>query len=278
MISVLILTRNEERNLPAVLANVSWSDDIVVFDSFSTDRTVEIAKAAGARVIQREFDNERNQREASLRVGFKHAWVYNPDADELAEPELIREMQEAVNRIDRGAVAYRVRFKTMFFGRWIRHSSLYPTWVIRLFRPECVSFEREINLVYVIKGPEGRFNSHFLHYTFNNGISAWFDKHNKYSDKEALESQRELRPLGVCARELLSRSSVDRRRALKELSIRMPLRPFFRFIYMYFVRAGFLDGRAGLTYCTMLTAYEYMIVLKIREAKLRKREASRGLL
>lgn len=278
MISVLILTRNEERNLPAVLANVCWSDDIVVFDSFSTDRTVEIAKAAGARVVQRVFDNERSQREASLAVGFKHKWVYNPDADEIAEPELIREMQDAVGMGDAGPVAYRVRFKTMFFGKWIRRSSLYPTWVVRLFQPAHISFERDINLVYVVDGAEGRFRSHFLHYTFNNGISAWFEKHNKYSDKEAVESQRELRPLGVSVRKLLSRSSVDRRRALKEISIRMPFRPFFRFIYMYFGRAGFLDGRAGLTYCAMLTVYEYMIVLKVREAKLRKKGDGFGLL
>src|SRR4051794_36729019 len=95
--SVLILTLNEEQNLPRCLESVAWSDDVVVFDSFSSDRTVEIARAAGARVIQRRFDNERDHRSASLQVPFRHAWVYNPDADEVTPPELRDEILAAIS-------------------------------------------------------------------------------------------------------------------------------------------------------------------------------------
>ena len=271
MISVLILTLNEESNLPRCLESVAWSDDIVVLDSFSSDRTGEIAKAAGARVVQRAFDNERSQRKAALEVGFKHHWVYNPDADEVTPAALRDEMLRVVGDENRAEVAYRVRFKTMFMGRWVKHSSLYPTWVIRLFRPECVSFERSINLRYVVSGREGVLQNHFEHHTFNNGLNAWFEKHNRYSWHEAGESIRSLSKGSATVRDLFSRAPAARRRALKELSFRLPCRPFLRFVYMYLVRLGFLDGLPGYHYCRLLTIYEYMIVLKMKE--IRRRES-----
>jgi len=126
-VSVLILTLNEEVNLPSCLESVSWCDDIVVFDSYSTDRTVEIAKAYGARVVRRHFDNERGHRAASLRVGFKHPWVYNPDADEVTPEDLRDEILRTVADPTLTPMAYRMRFKNMFMGKWICHSSLYPT-------------------------------------------------------------------------------------------------------------------------------------------------------
>ena len=188
MISALVLTLNEELNLAACLESLCWCDDVVVFDSFSSDRTLEIAKSFKARVVQRRFDNERDHRAASLKVPFKYGWVYNPDADEITTPALRHEMVDAVRNSARPEVAYRVRFKTIFLGRWIKHSSLYPTWVVRLFRPETVTFERVTNLRYVINGPVGQLENHFEHYTFNKGLDAWFDKHNQYSAGEARES------------------------------------------------------------------------------------------
>jgi glycosyltransferase involved in cell wall biosynthesis len=269
MISVLILTLNEEANLPACLEAVRWSDDVVVFDSGSTDRTAAIARDFGARVVERRFDNERAQRTASLQVGFKHPWVFNPDADEVATPELCDEMLRVV-QAGRPEVAYRVRYRNMFMGRWLRHSSLYPTWIVRLFRPEKLSFERTINLRYVIDGPEGRLQEHLVHYSFNKGLNAWIDKHNRYSWHEAEEALKSMRQGGAPWRDLLAWDAVRRRRALKELSFRLPFRPTLRFLYMYLFRLGFLDGRAGLTYCRLLALYEYLIVLKMRE--IRRRE------
>jgi glycosyltransferase involved in cell wall biosynthesis len=272
MISVLILTFNEENNLPRCLAAVKWADDIVVLDSFSTDRTVEIAKAAGARVYQRLYDNESSQRSFSLReISYKHSWVYNPDADEEPTPALCEEMFAAVQHSNAPAVAYRMRFRTMFMGRWIRFSSLYPTWVVRLFRPEKVHFERSTNLTYVCDGIEGQLQGHFIHYTFNNGFDAWFAKHNAYSHFEAIETFRSLSgPYSRWSDLIAPKGIADRRRALKELSFRVPFRPTLRFMYMYLVRGGILDGKAGLTYCRLLAIYEYLIVLKV--AELRRRQ------
>jgi len=274
MISVLILTKNEESNLDACLNAVKWSDDIVVFDSFSSDRTVEIAKAHGARVIQRVFDNERDHRKASLENKFKYSWVFNPDADEIVTPELREEMLRVVSDANRREVAYRCRFKNMFMGSWLRRSSLYPTWVVRLFRPEKVKFERIINLRYVVDGQEGRLESHFEHYSFNNGFNAWFDKHNRYSWAEAKESLRSLGERKLSWKSIFCKSSVERRAALKELSFRIPMRPIFRFVYMYFLRLGFLDGISGLHYCILVSIYEYMIVMKMIEIQRRDKGLS----
>jgi glycosyltransferase involved in cell wall biosynthesis len=97
MISVLILTKNEERDLPGCMESVAWSDDVHVFDSYSTDRTVEIARAAGAEVHQRVFDDYASHRNAALKeIRFKHRWVFLVDADERPTAELVREMQQTV--------------------------------------------------------------------------------------------------------------------------------------------------------------------------------------
>lgn len=269
-ISVLILTLNEEHNLRRCLESVAWSDDIMVFDSFSSDRTLEIAREFGARIVQRRFDNERDHRAASLGAGFKHQWVYNPDADEITTPELRDEMLAIAADPHRTEKAFRVRFKNIFMGRWIKHGSLYPTWIVRLFRPEALRFERSINLRYVVDGRVGRLRNHMLHYSFNKGLDAWFEKHNRYSRMEAVETMvsrdAESAPIGS----LFSRDPVARRRALKELSFRMPFRPTLRFLYMYVLRGGFLDGLPGLIYCRLLMFYEYMIVLKVKEAQRRQ--------
>jgi glycosyltransferase involved in cell wall biosynthesis len=264
-ISVLIPTWNEEKNLSRCLESVSWSDDVVVFDSFSTDRTVEIARQAGARVIERRFDNEAAHRVASLRVPFKHPWVYNPDADEVATVELRDEMLAATADASRAEVAYAVRRKDMFMGRWLRHCSLYPTWFTRLFRPEAIGFERSVNLRYTVDGPQGRLRGHMIHYSFEKGLDAWFEKHNRYSSAEAFELLAVLRGDHASFRGLGSRDPVARRRALKDLSFRLPFRPELRFFYMYFVRLGFLDGVPGFTYCRLLSIYEYLIALKAKE-------------
>jgi len=271
MISVLILTLNEEANLQRCLESVKWSDDIVVLDSFSTDRTLEIARTAGARVVQRAFDNERDHRTASLQAGFKYPWIYNLDADEVTPPELRDELLHVASDSSRPEVAYRTRFKTIFQGKWIKHSSLYPTWVVRLFRPEKIHFERATNLRYVVDGPEGRLRHHFHHYTFSKGLNAWVEKHNRYSWHEAQESLQALSRRKPGLRALFSRDPVQQRRALKELSFRLPCRPALRFLYMYIARLGFLDGKPGYDYCRLLTLYEQMIVLKITE--LRRRQA-----
>jgi glycosyltransferase involved in cell wall biosynthesis len=272
VISVLILTLNEEANLPRCLESVKWSDDIIVFDSFSTDRTVEIAKVAGARVIQRTFDNWASHQNWALQsIQFKHPWVYYSDADEVVPPDLRDEMLTVARSNGNPTVAYRLRYKNFFMERWIRHCGIYPVWILRLFQPEKVRWERLVNPVPLVQGKEGRLQSHFEHYTFNKGFEAWFDKHNRYSSDEARETLKAVTGGRWSMRQLFTSDTVVRRRALKELSFHLPCRPLLRFAYMYFLHLGFLDGLAGYHYCRLLSIYEYLIVMKIKE--IRRREA-----
>lgn len=271
MISGLILALNEQDNVSRCLKSLTWCDDVVLFDSLSTDRTADIAKAAGARIVQRPFDNwAAHQNWALENIRFKHGWVYYSDADEVVTPELRDEMLAVVHQAGPEMAAYRVRYKNYFMGRWLRHCGIYPTWILRLFRPERVRWDRLVNPVAKVKGKEGRLQSHFEHYSFNKGLNAWFDKHNRYSAHEAEESLQSLSGSKVSHRALVSGNPAERRRALKELSFRLPCRPLLRFLYMYVARLGFLDGIPGYHYCRLLSIYEYMIVLKMKE--IRRRE------
>ncbi len=272
-VSTLIMTLNEEDNLPACLASLNWCDDIVVLDSFSTDRTVEIARAAGARVYQRAYDTEDRQRMYGLtEIKFKHAWVYTPDADEITPPDLRDEMLAIATDPDRPEVYFKARYKNMFLGRWIRHASLYPTWITRLVRPDRVRFERSVHS-RASGGPGGELQAHFIHYSFNKGLAAWYDKHNRYSSVEADLSAAQLLERHIDWGGLLSGETERRRRALKSLSYNLPLRPSLRFLYMYVLRGGFLDGKPGYLYCRLLAAYEFMIVVKTEEHRHRKESA-----
>lgn len=271
-ISVCILTLNEEINLPACLESLSWCDDIVVLDSFSTDRTVEIAKEAGARVYQRAYDSEDRQRMFALKeITYKHKWVFMPDADEVTPPDLRDEMLAIAADPTRPESFFRIRYKNMFMGRWIKHSSLYPTWMTRFFRPDrIIRFEREEHARPIGDGPEGKLKAHYFHYSFNKGLRAWYEKHNRYSSSEARETAESLRNGRIPWQEIMSSRAEVRRRALKELSKHVPFRATARFVYMYFLRGGFLDGIQGYHYCRLIAAYEYMIVIKTME--LRRRE------
>lgn len=274
-VSILILTLNEEVNLRGCLESVKWSDDIVVLDSFSTDGTRAIAEQYGARFVQRAFDNWSAHSNWALRnIEFKHPWVFYIDADERMGSELQAEVLRLSEQADPdGPVAYRVRYRNIFMGRWIKRSSFYPTWIIRFFRPECIEYEeRTVNAHPVVRGKLGSLEGHFDHYSFNKGFEHWFDKHNRYSTFEAGETLREIRTGRLAPGELLSRDPMRRRRALKRLSFRLPLRPYLKFLYMYIARLGFLDGRPGLTYCAMQAVYEYMICLKVRELRRREKD------
>src|SRR5215469_8267350 len=184
-ISVLILTKNEERDLPECLASVSWSDDIHVFDSFSTDSTVAIAQQAGANVHQRAFDDYATHRNAALStIPFKHPWVFIPDADERPAPELSREMQQIVLAAEDQTSAFRVRRRDFLFGTWLKHAQLSPFY-IRLVRPSRVHFTRAINEVLEVDGVIANLSYPLDHFPFSKGIAKWVEKHNTYSTMEA---------------------------------------------------------------------------------------------
>jgi glycosyltransferase involved in cell wall biosynthesis len=270
-VSVCILTLNEETNLADCIDSCAWSDDIVVFDSFSVDRTKEIALAKGARVAERAFDNYAAQRNAALKsVHYKHSWVLMVDADERVPADLAREAEQRVAAADADTVMFRMRRRDFFLGQWLKRSSGYPTWFGRLLRIGRVTVAREVNEEYLADGRILHLNAHLHHFPFNKGIAFWFERHNRYSSMEALAKMaRHIEPVAPLA--LFSVDAIERRRILKQMLYRVPLRPLIVFFYLYVFRLGVLDGRAGFYFSRMRAIYEFCIDLKVMEAKRRLR-------
>jgi glycosyltransferase involved in cell wall biosynthesis len=273
MISVLILTKNEQLDLPGCLESVAWSDDVHVFDSYSTDETVAIAKAAGARVTQRVFDNwAAHQNWGLANLPFKYPWVFYLDADERATPGLAEGLRKAVETAGE-QVAFRVQRRDFLYGTWLRHVQASPFYM-RLFRPEKMRYERLVNPISIADGPVGQVTGYLDHFPFSKGMSYWFDRHNKYSTFEAMQIVENRRahadaggqPFSLRAA-LFEKDFHVRRFHQKELFYRMPLRPLVKFCVLYLLKRGFLDGSAGFTYATIASIYEYLIVLKTKELR-----------
>jgi glycosyltransferase involved in cell wall biosynthesis len=268
MLSVYILTYNEELDIAACIESAMLSDDIIVVDSCSSDRTVEKAKNYPVRVVQHAFESHGKQRTWMLEsIAPKYEWVYILEADERMTPELFAECLEAMNNPD--YIGYYVAERVMFMDRWIRYSTQYPRYQLRLFRHGKVWFddyghtERE-----VCDGATSFLKETYPHYTCSKGLNRWIEKHNRYSTDEAQETLYQLEHGNVNWGSLFfGKSEVEKRRALKDLSLRLPARPLLRFLYMYFILGGCLDGRAGTAWCTLQAFYEYLILLKVWEMK-----------
>lgn len=268
MFSIYILTYNEEIDIAACIESALFSDDIIVIDSFSTDRTVEIVGRYPVQIVQHAFETHGKQRTWMLQeVPAKHEWVYILEADERMTSALFKECCEAIK--NQNYIGYYVAEQVIFMERWIKHSTQYPRYQMRLFHKEKVWFtdyghtERE-----VCQGSTNFLKETYPHYTCSKGLSRWIEKHNRYSTDEAAETLRQLEAGKVNWKDLFfGATEVNRRRALKDVSLRLPFRPLVRFFYMYFLLGGFLDGQAGLAWCTLQAFYEYLILVKVWEMR-----------
>jgi glycosyltransferase involved in cell wall biosynthesis len=267
MISVLILTKNEEKDLPGCLNSLKWCDDIHVFDSFSDDRTVSIAKSSGASVRQRHFDGYATQRNNALETAsFKHNWIFILDADERIPSDLVPKLFSHVKRAPETTSAFRIRRKDYFLDRWLKHAQISPFYV-RLIRKGNARYHREINEVLEVNGKIEDIDGYFDHYPFSKGIQHWLAKHNQYSSMEAkrwMDEQGGVVKFSL-AKALFAKDFNERRFHQKGYFYKLPARPLIKFLYMIIGKRAFLDGRAGLTYATLQSIYEYFIVLKTKE-------------
>jgi glycosyltransferase involved in cell wall biosynthesis len=280
MFSIFILTHNEELDIGPCIESVIHAaqqhscPDITVVDSLSGDRTEQVVQhyidqGHPVQWVPHRFESHGKQRTWMIRyTETRHPWVYILEADERFTPELFRECAQTSQTPEH--VGYFVAERVMFMGKWIKHSTQYPRYQMRLFDKAKVWFtdyghtERE-----VCEGSTGFLTETYPHFTSGKGFARWFDKHNIYSTNEAKETIRQLeRPEAVNLRDLFfGDTEVDRRHALKNLSLRIPGRPLVRFLYMYFVLGGVLDGGSGFAWCTLQAFYEYMIVLKAWEMR-----------
>ena len=268
-VSILILTFNEEKNLPSCLASLSWCDDILVVDSGSTDKTIKIAKDHGARILTRPFDDFAQQRNFGLEAGqFKNEWVLHLDADEVVPPEFVAAIQQL--KPSAHVDAYFIPSKLMLFDRWLKHAGMYPVYQVRLGHRDRLRFKQVGHGQREDLPPHrvGLFDEPYLHYSFSHGMFAWLGKHVRYARDEAA--------LLLDYRGGTSRANPEgsgasgRRRSLKAAAAKLPvaLRPLLRFLYVYVLKQGFRDGRAGFVYAFMLAVYEGMTALFVFEALL----------
>lgn len=270
-VSILVLTKNEQQDLPGCLESVKWSDDVHVYDSMSTDDTVAIAEKAGAKVTQRRFDDWASHQNWGLRnIPFKYEWVFYMDADERVTPALAEAVQNAV-RSPGDFIAFRVQRRDFFMGRWLKHVQATPFYV-RLFRPEHIHYERLANPVTLADGAVGRVGGCLDHHPFSKGMAHWLDRHNSYSTFEARQIilNNASGEKGSFAEVFFARDPSVRHLHKKEIFYRLPFRPLIKFLFLYGWKRGFLDGRAGFTYAMLQSFYEWMIVLKTRELVCKK--------
>lgn len=264
-ISVLIYTRDEEIHLQRCLASVSRSDDVVVVDSFSTDRTREIAERAGAQFIQHEFTQLGAQITWSLEnVRLKNEWALLLDADEVVPPELWDEMLKKTAAAAPGTAAFRLRRRFHWRGVWVPRSSQYPAWLIRLIRVGKVRYFNEGHSEsQEVRGAVESLECDLIDENLK-GIEAFRRRQEKYAAQEA---SHELKgESALCCGKLFSSDPVIRRTEAKKLMRILPFRGFIFWIYLYLFRGGFLEGSRGWELCLEKARYQSEIARQKRRA------------
>lgn len=278
-ISIIIPVKNEARNLVACLQSVAWADEVWVVDSHSTDQTVAIAQSSGARIAQFDYAGgfPKKKNWALTNLPFKHEWILLLDADERVTPELAAELRDLWQRADK-LDGYYVNRKLIFLGRWIKHCGWYPSWNLRLFKHQLGRYEKlaaedventgdvEVHEHILLTGRAGYLQNDLLHEDFKT-VYHFVERHNRYSNWDARVYYNLARGLsgdgGIGAS--LFGAPVERKRFIKRLWARLPFRPLLRFIWMYFIKRGFLDGKPGLIFCTLMTMHEAVISAKMYE-------------
>ncbi len=270
-LTVIILTYNEEANIAQALDSVStWANQIVILDSFSGDRTLEIARRYDCEIAQNRFENFSKQRNYALRcLELRCEWVFFLDADEWLTDALKREISAliATSPVENG---FYVNRRLLWMGRWIRRG-YYPSWILRLFRAGkgCCE-DRTVNEHLIVEGTTGRLRNDLMHED-RKGVSEWISKHNGYATLEALELFNNR--FGSEQREMDARlfgSQAQLKRWLRHtVWNRLPpiVRPFFYFFYRFVLTGGFLDGRAAFAY-HFLQALWYPMLIDVKYLEL----------
>ena len=240
-LSVIILTKNEEKNIADCIASVQWADEVVVFDSFSRDGTVEIARGLSATVFQHPFQNFAQKRNAALDV-VDTDWVFFVGADERATPELASEIRRAIQ--DESRSGWWVPRHNYIFGRVIRHAGWYPDYQLRLLRHGQARYDprREVHELVILDGDEGYLENPLIHYNYAN-LAQFVERQHRYTDYEA----RILFDQGV--------------RPKPHNFVLQPLREFRR---RYVSLEGYKDGLHGLLLSLLMAYYTLVMYLRLR--------------
>ncbi len=255
-LSVIILTYNEEIHIERLLKNIGdWADEIFIVDSFSTDKTLEIAQKYGCKIFQHKFENQAQQFNWSLdNIKIKNDWILRLDADEYLTKELKNEINEVLPKTQPSITGFYIKRKVYFMGRWIKHGAYYPVWFLRLFKKGKARSEQRAmdEHIVLLKGKSGKLKNDFIDDNKKN-LEWWVAKHNNYS-----------------TREMVATISDDYGCGKKKFYYHLPIfcRAFLYFIYRYFFRLGFLDGKEGLIFHFLQAFwYRFLVDAKIYEHK-----------
>ena len=250
-LSTLIITYNEERNIERCLRSVlPISDEVLVVDSNSTDRTVEIAVAHGARVITRDWPGYGRQKQFAVEAAANN-WIFSVDADEEISPALADE----IRNLDFSKNGYEVPRRVWYLGRWITHGVWYPGYVLRMFRRDRGRFTDEIvHESADVPGPIGRFRNDIYHYSYRS-VAHHVDKINDFTTLAARQMHGDGRSSSVA---------------------KIALYPTLEFLKVYFQKRGFLDGLAGLAVSLLHSYYVFLKYLKLYELQIGAGEADGG--
>jgi hypothetical protein len=242
-LKAIILTYNEAEHIVACIESLRFADSILVFDSFSTDDTVKLAQAAGAQVLQHQFENYASQRNAALESVSDAEWVLFVDADERVTPELAQEVREAIAKPD--YAGWRIPRYNYIFGKLTRWAGWYPDYQLRLLRVSKARYDplRQVHEVVLLDGTEGTLTQHFIHYNYKN-IEQFARKQQHYMAYEA--------------------------RILYEAGTRPKwrnylLQPLRQFRWRYLTLRGYKDGLHGLRLCALMAWYELRKYLYLRQ-------------
>jgi glycosyltransferase involved in cell wall biosynthesis len=276
-VSVIVPVKNEAENLRRCLPALAWADEIFIVDSQSMDDTAEVAAEHGATVVQFRFNGTYPKKKnwALDNLPFRNEWVLIVDADEVVLPELAAEIGRRTERDE--ADGYYLNSRYYFLGRRIRHCGYSECWNLRLFRHRLGRYEKmpdgtggrcgdnEAHEHVELAGRVLRLSHELEHHAYPT-VAAWVEKHNRYAIWEATQYER-LRDEPIPA--TIGRGKRFKRR-LKKIALRLPMRPVVRFVYAYFLRLGFLDGRPGLIFCGLLSFYDLLASANRYEQQLRR--------
>lgn len=275
-LTVVILTKNEEANLIKCINSLKkCAKRIVIIDSYSTDKTVELAKLLGAEVYEHPFENHAAQFNWAIEnIGLNTEWVMKIDADEEFTPELLEEVNQKLDSLDKSINGVILRRRVYFMGRWLKHGGKYPELLLRIFRVGHGMSEMKMMDEHLIitDGEAVTFKYDFSDNN-NKSLEWWINKHNWYSNKEVHDQQIKIDDAN--GEELVGETAQSTQAKVKRFIKNhgyYSLPKFFRahlyFFYRYYIRMGFLDGTEGKIY-TFLQAYwyRYLVDAKMYECE-----------
>ena len=279
-ISAIILTYNEENNIKDCLMSViGWVEKVFVVDSYSTDKTVSLAEKMGAEVIQHEFDNYSQQRNWALdNLPVETEWVFNLDADHRVTPGLKKELQSLfAESIDDEIKGFLMSRRALFMGRWIKHGGHYPTYHAPLFRKGFGYCEhRKYDQHFVVQGKTRILKGDIVDIICDS-LTTFTDRHNRWASFECDEQLSNGQDKKKELKANFFGNKRQKRRFLRNIYYRSPLfiRSFLYFIYRYFIRLGFLDGKEGLIFHFLQGFwYRFLVDAKLYEIKKKNKRST----